>query len=155
MGRVGTLPSALAKVHPVFETPSTAAILELVFTLVIGLLFGWLMGPMNGYVLLATIMTITMIAIYLLANVSAIVYFAREGRDEFSVWKHVIVPILGLAFFLPPIVVSVYPAPAYPANYAAPFILVWIVIGTITYTVLRAHSPQTLVRAGDVFVAAD
>lgn len=152
MGRVGALPRMLAHVHPRFETPSTAAIVQLVWTLVIGLVFGAVMGPLNGYVMLATIMTVSMIAVYLVANISAIVHYRTEGKGEFSFWKHAVCPVLGIAFFLPPLIVSIYPAPAYPANISVYIAVAWIICGIIGYFIIRAKNPATLKKARDVFV---
>ncbi len=152
MGRVRALPRALAHIHPRFETPSIAAVTELVWTLVMGLVFGFAMGPFNGYIMLATVMTVSMIAIYIIANLSAIIFYRKEGKNEFSVWKHVFCPILGMAFFLPPLVVSVYPVPAFPANLAAPIILGWIILGIIVYVVLKQRNPDVVNKAKEVFV---
>lgn len=152
MGRVGALPKKLATIHPVFETPGVAAITEFVWTLVLGLICGFTLGPMNGYVALATILTLIMIAVYLVANLAAIVFHVQQFRDHLSIWKHIVVPVLGIIFFLPPLVVSVYPMPAYPANLAAPIIVVWLILGSIAFLFLRKRDPAMLAKAKVVFV---
>ncbi|KYP80037.1 APC family permease [Ferroacidibacillus organovorans] len=155
MGRVGALPRALSYIHPTFETPSRAALAQLVWTLVLGLVCGFVLGPMNGYIMLATVTTIIMIAIYLLANLASLLLYSRQHRAEFSIGKHVIVPLLGIVFFIPPLATSVYPVPAFPANFAVPIIIIWFVLGLVFYFNLRSRNPEALLRAKDVFVSEE
>jgi amino acid transporter len=152
MGRTGALPQVLATVHPVFRSPRVAVLVQASVAIVVALALGYAITPLNGYVMLGTLVTVTMIAIYLVTNVTCIVYHATEGRARRSVLRHVVAPVLGIAFFLPPLVASVYPVPNYPANLAAPIILVWALLGVAAYFSLRSRRPEALHAARQVFV---
>ncbi|MDA8344774.1 MAG: APC family permease [Thermaerobacter sp.] len=155
MGRTGALPRALATVHPVFRSPKVAVLTQAVVSIVVALLLGMAIQPLNGYVMLGTLVTVTMIAIYLITNITCIVHYSTEGKAQRSVFKHIVAPIVGIAFFVPPLFASVYPVPNYPANLAAPMILAWAVIGTIVYFFLKTRRPEAVQAARRVFVEGD
>ena len=128
----------LAAVHPTHRTPHVAihvqAILGIVLALVLGFVTG---GPLNAFALLGTVATIVMIAIYILTNLSCILYYLREQRDEFNALLHMVVPVLGILLFLPAEVAALginfaglgIIALTYPANDAPWVIVGWMVIG--------------------------
>ena len=53
MGRSGSLPKVLARVHPVHKTPAVAIAFQTVLTLVLGLGLGLTMGPSKEFDFLA------------------------------------------------------------------------------------------------------
>src|ERR1700685_4214424 len=101
MSRIGLLPSPLAKIHPRWNSPYVGVLLQLVLALVIGLPVGLKYGPTTAFVLLATILTGVMIAIYMVFNLSCIFYYLRRQRSEFNVLLHLVIPILGIVAFIP------------------------------------------------------
>ncbi len=152
MGRTGALPERFATVHPVFRTPSVAVIFQGILAVVVAFLLGFWIAPMNGYVMLGTLVTVTMICVYIVTNIACIVYYATEGRSRRNIFKHIVAPILGIAFFLPPLFATVYPVPNYPANFAAPIIVFWLVLGVVLFFFLRARRPDAIKAAGRVFI---
>jgi amino acid transporter len=101
MGRIGLLPSPLARLHPRWNSPYVGVLLQLVLTLVIGLPVGLKYGPTTAFVLLATILTGVMIAIYMVFNLSCIFFYLRRQRSEFNVLLHAVIPVLGILAFIP------------------------------------------------------
>ena len=153
LGRIGVLPRALAAVHPTHRTPYVAihvqAILGIVLALVLGFVTG---GPLNAFALLGTVATIIMIAIYILTNLSCILYYLRQQRDEFNLLLHLVVPVLGILLFLPAEVAALginfaglgITALAYPANNAPWIIVGWMVIGIGLLVYFLATNPRRL-----------
>src|SRR5579864_3965004 len=101
MARVGVLPSPLARVHPRWNSPFVGVAVQLIVTLAIGLPIGLHFGPTVAFVFLATILTGIMIAIYMVFNLSCLMYYARRARPEFNWLLHGIIPVLGIVAFLP------------------------------------------------------
>src|SRR5580692_6958516 len=82
MARIGVLPSPLARTHPQWKSPYVGVIVQLVLTLAIGLPIGIHFGPVTGFVFLATILTGVMIIIYMVFNLSCIMFYLRRARSE-------------------------------------------------------------------------
>jgi len=72
-----------------------------VVTLAVGLPVGLHYGPLTSFVLLATILAAVMIAIYMVLNLSCLLFFARQGRAEFNWLLPGVMPVLRILAFLP------------------------------------------------------
>ena len=161
LGRIGLLPGALARVHPVHHTPSVAvhvqAILGAVLAVGLGLALG---GPVNAFALLATTVTIIVICIYILTNVSNIVFHLREQRDEFNVLLNLVVPVLGVLVFLPALLAALGIdfaglgiSKLLPPSSAAPIIdAAWLVLGVAALIYFQLRAPGRVQETGAVFV---
>ena len=112
MGRSGSLPAALGKVHPKYRSPYVAVIVVTVLTYLVALGSVWLFVPGKftngvsaqlGFFVEATLFTVVAIFIYMTSCLSCISYFTRkDGVAHKNTLLHVVVPILGiLAFILP------------------------------------------------------
>ncbi len=108
MGRSGSAPAILGRVHPKYKSPYVAVLATLVGTFVACCLAGQLFlekglsDPLTIFAICATFFTVVAIFIYLTSCVACIAYFSREGRPHRSIVLHVIVPLIGiLAFVLP------------------------------------------------------
>ena len=64
-------------------------------------------GPLNTYFWLGTQLGLLFAGMYIAVNVAAIGYYLGEGRGEFSVLKHVVVPVLGVIAMIPAILFGV------------------------------------------------
>ena len=155
MGREGMLPRARSRVHPVHRTPTTAiwlqAIVAVVFTFGVGLLT----GPFNAYVYLGSILTLAIIPVYILTNIACMRYFNGPGRAERSIWRHVVLPVLGILLLAIPIFGQVYPAPPAPLMYFPYLVLAFIVVMAGIAVILGRRRPEVLARAGAVLATGD
>jgi len=161
LARIGLLPRALATVHPEYRTPVVAvhvqAVLGAVLAIGLGLLLG---GPLNAFALLGTMATIIVICIYVLTNLSNIVFHLRERRDEFNVLLNLVVPVLGILIFLPALLASLgidfaglgIGALVPPANVAPVIVVVWFVLGVAALVYFRVRAPERVQETGAVFV---
>ncbi len=166
LGRIHLLPSALASIHPVYRTPHIAVHLQAVLGIVAAIGLGWYFGsqaPLNAYALLGTIITLLLISIYILTNLSSMAFYWRERHDEFNWLLHFVVPVVGTLIFIPVLVASAgidfaglgISALTSPANMAVPVILVWMVIGIALLLYFRATSPERIERTAALYISGE
>ncbi len=167
LGRAGLLPAALAAVHPTHKTPVNAVhlqgVLGIVLAVGLGLLFSGtqLGGPLTTYIWIGYALGLLFAGMYIAVNIAAIGYYLGEGRAEFNVLKHVIVPIVGVILLIPaflgvlggvtiPILDVPIPALASPFDVVPPLVAIWMLVGIVLYFVLRSRNAETIARVGDV-----
>ncbi len=101
MGRIGAFPRQLAQIHPRHHSPVTAILVGTVVTVAVTLGLGLHYGPTEAFFMIGTGLVIILAAIYILMNAACIGYFVRSPHHKTSVISHVLVPILGIAAFVP------------------------------------------------------
>ena len=171
LGRSRILPEALAKIHPVYRTPVNAVHLQGILGIVLAVGLGLLFqnetngGPLTTYIFIGYALGLLFAGMYIAVNIAAIGYYLGEGRAEFNVVKHVIVPILGVILLIPaflgvlggltiPILNIELTPLASPFSIVPPIVGIWMIAGIILYFVLRSRSADTIERVGDVMVDA-
>jgi amino acid transporter len=160
MARVGVLPRPLAATHPRYRSPYVGVIVQFVLTLAIGIPLGVHFGPVTTFALLATILTGIMVAIYIVFNLSCIMYYLRFQRSEFNWFLHLVVPVLGIIAFLPAwftalgigkAVLKFVSPLSYPISETGLIIGVWYLIGLAVLIYLYARHPARLPEMRQVF----
>src|SRR5256714_8320579 len=138
LARIGLLPRVLARIHPRFKTPYWAVNVQAAAGIVLAVALGTLAGgPLPAFALLGTLAGIIVVGIYILTNLSNLVYYLREQRGEFNILWNGIVPILGSLIFLPALAAALgidfanlgIGALSPPANLAPLIIGVWMIRG--------------------------
>lgn len=159
MGRIGLLPKAIARLHPRFRSPYIGVIVQLVIGLVLPLWLGFQYDPLTAFGLIATINVIIIVAIYILLNLSCLVLYLREHRESFNFFLHGVIPVLGMAVFIPTwltasgIKVFSFVAPlAKPASYAAIVDAVWMGAGVLYLIYLYSRRPERVKDTGRIFI---
>jgi amino acid transporter len=161
LGRVGILPRVFAKVHPRYKTPYIAVHLQGALGIAVAIILGFALGgPLLAFALLGTIATLIIVLIYILTNVSNLVFFWREHRDELNwIWNFV-VPIVGTVIFIPVLLAAfgieflglgITPLSA-PANAAPWIVLVWLLLGAIVFGYLSSRSPGRIQETATTFL---
>ncbi|QBD79650.1 APC family permease [Ktedonosporobacter rubrisoli] len=145
MGRTKTLPAPLAHLNR-YQTPDVAVILTMVIAVVFALLPGFLYDPNTGFALLGTIVGLPIIFVYLATCAAVPIYYLRERRDEFTVLRHIIVPVIPIIVLLIVLVFQFNPLPPAPLNMAGPIFVLWFVIGLVIVFLLSKNSPEALSR---------
>ena len=164
LARIHLLPSALGSIHPVYRTPHVAVNVQAIGGVVVAIALGWYFGsqaPLNAYALLGTIVTILLIAIYILTNLSSMSFYWRERHDEFNWFLHFVIPIVGTLIFIPVLVASAgidfaglgITGLTYPANLAIPIILVWMVIGLALLVYFRMRAPERIDQTAELYLS--
>ena len=143
-----------------WNSPSTGVIVQLVLTLVVGLPVGIHFGPTTTFVFFATILTGIMIAIYMVFNLSCLLYYLRKRRSEFNIALHAVIPVLGIAAFVPAWLTALglgsnflkFVTPlSYPSSETGLIIGIWFVIGLGVLAYLYARHPERLPEMKKVF----
>jgi amino acid transporter len=164
LGRSRLLPGAFAAVHPTYRTPVNAVhlqgIIGIVLAVGLGLLFTNSGGPITTYFFIGLILGVAFAAMYIAVNAAAIGYFAfGEGRADFNVVKHGVVPVIGIVVMViglvsaiggvtVPVINAAIPALTPPLSYAPPIVGAWVVVGVVLYLWLRARDPQATDEIG-------
>ena len=78
----------------------------------LGLILPLIIGVANVYNVTGTWFTFALAFVYIVANVGLYLFYKREHADEFSVWKHVLVPAVGSLALIVVVYYSVNPLPA-------------------------------------------
>jgi amino acid transporter len=153
MGRIGAFPRLLAQVHPRHHSPVTAILVGFVITVAVTLGLGLGYGPTEGFFMIGTGLVIILAAIYILMNAACIGFFARSGR--LRVVSHVIIPVLGIAAFIPAWLTSAgikvfsFVAPlSAPVSYMGPAVGVWMILGVIYLIYLYRTTPDRVTQVG-------
>jgi amino acid transporter len=159
MGRIRLLPRALAHVNHRWHVPDTAVAAQFVLGVVVAVWLGLQYTPLTAFALVGTIVTAVIIAIYMVVDLACLVFYLREGRAEFNWLLHGVVPVLGIAAFVPAFLTAVgirafsfVSALPYPISLVGPVVGIWYAIGVVLLLVLLARRPQRLRDTGRVFV---
>jgi hypothetical protein len=131
-----------------------------VVTLAIGIPLGIHFGPVVTFIFLATILTGIMIAIYMIFNLSCLLFYLRKARGEFNWLLHAVIPVLGIVAFLPAWFTAMgighsllkFVAPlSYPSSETGLAIGIWYVIGVVVLIYLYVRHPSRLPEMKRVF----
>jgi len=158
-GREGLLPRWIGKVDPVRRTPINAifAFVGIASVIVLGWAIGhWAGGSggslnaLNYFTESGTMGTILILVVYFLANLALPFYYRRYRPSEFSVVKHLVLPILGMAAIAVPVYYLCKPGQANPYDWF-PYAALGIVIISVIYAaVLTRRDPALGDRVGSI-----
>jgi amino acid transporter len=158
-GREGLLPRWIGKVHPTRLTPVHAIItfIGIATVIVAGWALGHLIGGSTGALSAlnyfdesGTMGTILVLVVYFLANLALPFYYLKYRRPEFSVIKHAVLPVLGMAAIAVPVYYLCKPGQPDPYDWF-PYLALGIVVASIVYAiVLTRRDPGLGDRVGSI-----
>jgi amino acid transporter len=161
MGRGGSLPAFLGKVHPHHRTPYLAVIAVLVTSSITTYAGGEYWDPVTSFTILGGMFTILAILIYMLACIACIGFFyvKDEGKPHKNALLHIVCPVLGLIVFLAALYGQYFsfdtpfkPAfTAFPLNWIGWSALIWLVAGVLITLYMKSARPAALDRATHAF----
>ena len=158
-GREGLLPRWIGYVHPVRRTPVNAIIAFVGIAGVITL--GWAIGhwiggssnslsALNFFFEASTMGTILVLFVYFAANVALPFYYRKYRPDEFSVVKHVVLPVLGMVAIAVPIYYLFKPPQPQPYDWF-PWVGLGLIVVFILYSIwLVRRDPGLGDRVGSI-----
>jgi amino acid transporter len=152
MGQAGTLPARFGRINPAHRTPTFAIAVQQVLGIIAILLVGLLLQPADIFGFLGTITTLAVIVLYIMANIALTAYILREHRDDYSVWKHLVVPLIGSLALLPVLWTTVLPVPPWPYNLTPYIFLGGLVVGLIYMLWRERANPGSLKRGATMLV---
>lgn len=147
LGRDGLLPVALSRVSKKHQSPVNAITVVVAIVLVAMLGFGLANtdgASVFGY--LGTIGVLSLLLVYLVTQVGAIVLFRRSGR-----WRGVqfAIPVLAILLLGYALYANVFPVPAAPYNLFPYVVIVWLAIGVV----IAAIRPTAMRRVAEDLIA--
>ena len=162
MGRIRAFPSALARVHPAHRSPVLAIAASSVASTAVMLGLGLYYDPETAFGMLATGIVIVLVAIYIVMNAACVGYFwnarRREGR-RWNLFLHFIVPVLGIAAFVPAWltaagikVFSFVSRLTPPDSYMGPGVAGFMVVGVLYLIYLYIRHPRRVAEVGLVHI---
>jgi amino acid transporter len=161
MGRIRLLPGFFAHVHPHWRSPDVAVIFQFIVGVFLALWLGAKYGPFPvAFGLVATIDVAIIIAIYILVNLACLLFYLRERRSEFNVVLHGLVPLAGIAAFVPAFFTAVGIGKSvfkFVSNLPAPLTLVGPVdgiamgVGVLYLIYLYLTHPERIRDTGRIF----
>jgi amino acid transporter len=154
MGRIRVFPSFFAHINARHRSPVYSLLAAFVITIAVMLALGLHYTPTVAFAMVGTGIVILLVAIYILMNVACIGYFARQ-RTGYNVLSYLIIPLLGIAAFVPAWLSGVG-IPAFnfikpltpPYSYMGPAVGIWMIIGLIYLIFLYARHKQRVTEVG-------
>ncbi len=158
MGRSGSLPRIFASTHPKHKSPTGAIFLAMGIALALCLFFGLKFGCVGGYSWIGTAQGIGILPVYAAVAIACPVFMLRYHRSEFKVFRHLVLPVLGVVTLVPaffvgcgiPIFKFITPL-TYPLNYCAPFVALFWLAGICLIVFHQKRNPSTLTAMAHVF----
>jgi amino acid transporter len=157
MGRIRAFPAFLGNVSAKHRAPINAISLGTVISLVVMLGLGLHYGPTEAFAMVGTGLVILIVAVYIVMNAACIGFFSRSRDHKLNVLSHIVIPVLGIAAFVPAWCAGagikiagvswISPLPA-PLSYMGPAVAIWMVIGVGYLIYLYIADPQRVVDVG-------
>ena len=154
MGRERILPPPLARLSS-HRTPVVAIGCVAVLTLVLGLPLTYTYGGARTFGYLAGAAGLSVVLVYLAVNISSIRAFRTRFRDEFRLWRHLLVPATATVCFLFPLWEILHPRGRTLMDLLPFAALGWLGVGAVAAAVLRARRPASFEMLGRVFIPAE
>ena len=153
MGREQALPASLARLSR-RQTPAVAIGCVAVLALVLGLPLTYADGGVRAFGYLAGAGGLSIVLIYLAVNIAAIRAFRTEFRDQFRIWRHLLVPATAAVLFLFPLWGILHPHARTVADLLPFAAFGWLGLGAIAAGFLHARRPAAFETLGRVFMPA-
>jgi amino acid transporter len=161
MGRSGSLPSVLGRVHNHHRTPYVAVVTVLALSTISTYAAGEKWGPVLGFSIIGGMFTILAIVIYMMSCAACIGYFTRkaEGIPHKNPLLHIVCPTLGILVFLLALYGQFFSfdsffgwgLSAFPLNWIGWGAITWLAIGIVVTLYMRSAKPDALDRATHAF----
>lgn len=143
MGRAGTMPQVFTRIHSKYKTPYIATAVGTVLTLVFMIVaYEAFHGAFPGFIFFLTVVSLVFIVLYAVICLDCLILFTTKWRADLNVWRHLVLPIAGIALLAPTFYYSVKGL-TYPSNRALPVLGVWMLLGLL-------YLAWTRLRGGDI-----
>jgi len=158
-GREGLLPSWIGRVQPARRTPMNAifAFVGIAAAIIVVWAIGHLVGgdggsmsPLNFFAESSTMGTILILVVYFLSNLALPFYYRRYRPQEFSVIKHLVLPVLGMVAIAVPVYYLCKPGQAAPYDWFPYAALILLVVSVVYAVALTRRDPSIGDRVGSI-----
>lgn len=148
MGREGVLHRSLGETRS--GVPVKAGVYYLVGSILLTLVLGIIWGPLTVYGFAGTILGLGIIVVYILINVSLMIFYRKDHPAEVSPWRHGVVPVAASLLMLLPLYGQLIPYPAAPFSYAPMALAAWIIVGALYAARLQRQRGASFEQLGRV-----
>jgi amino acid transporter len=149
-GREGLLPAVAGRLTARYRTPWVAVLVFLVVALGLVYGFGWNLDPVAYFGDAATLGAIPVIVVYLVVNLALPVYYRRVHPELFSTFRHLVLPVLGVAAIAFPLYELVKPGQSPPFD-RFPLVTLGIIVAGLIYALILNARDRTLgARIGSI-----
>lgn len=150
LGRSGRLPAQFGRIHPVHATPAFTIYVQTGFSVVLAILLGSLLGPLEAFTLLGALITVLAIIIYAITCLACIRYYAKvPNKDLQTVALRIVAPAVAVVILLAPLYFQFFPWPSYPASLGNLAAIILVAVAAVS-ALLPASGRRD--GAGDVAV---
>jgi amino acid transporter len=157
MARAGVYPAAFARVGR-RRTPTTALLLVAGVGLALALWLGLQYDPVTGLSIMVVTSTTLYVTIYILVNIACAAYFLRHRRQEHHLVRHLLIPLLGAAAFVPVLLVQLgIPVFSFisklsaPLTYGAYAAFAVVGVGVLAALAIGVRHPRRLALLGRAY----
>lgn len=157
LARIRVLPGLFAVLHPRYRSP--VAGIGVQSAVAVGAVLGLGLGydPVTAFLLLATVIVTVVIGVYIVVNLACAGYFLRRGREALKPVRHLLLPVLGIAGFVPALLTAAG-LPVFdfvteltaPVSYAGPIVGIWMAAGLVVLAVLMRRHPGRIAETARV-----
>lgn len=155
LGRANILSPRLGVVHPKRQTPNVAITMQTILNLILTIGLGVWLGPLVGFQLIGLLITLGVLVVYGLGNISVIRLYGIKYREERNVISHLVVPILATLIILLGIYYTVIPLPPMPGLVSFWVVVIWLAIGLILSFYFASKKQSALQSAAKVMYGDD
>jgi amino acid transporter len=162
LGRIRLLPRVLSTIHPRYRSPYVAVLVQWVIGLAVPLILGFKYDPVTAFVFVATIIVLVIVAVYIVCDVACIGFYLRIRRQDFNPLLHLVIPILGIAAFVPALLAAAgiqafsFIAPlTSPASYSGIIVGVWLLLGLAYLGYLMSRRPDGVAEMTRIHLEED
>jgi amino acid transporter len=154
MGRDGTLPAFLGKLHALYRVPWNAMHITLAASVVASAFWGWWLGLYLSYDWWGSTVVFFAMVSNIFVCVGCGVYFYRFQRSQFNIWWHGLTPLLGVITSFIPIYFS-FGADLWNAGWKKGqsiilFCILTVVISTVYTVALSRWKPEVLEKSAEI-----
>jgi len=111
-------------------------------------------NPATTYGYFGGLGTLAVLFVYIFINVSVFLYFYRKERENFSIVRHAIIPLVATAAVCLPIRGLIWPVPDPPYNLWPYLLAAWVLIGLVILFVISRRRPELIEAMGAAFSEA-
>jgi amino acid transporter len=133
------------------DSPVAAWGAYVLFSAVLTFGLGALITPLGVYGFLGSLLALGIVILYIMMNIGLGRYYRRNFPEEYSAFRHVVLPAIGSVLMLLPIYGLLWPIPDWPYNLVPYILLIWVVGGAAYFLYLRRNHPERIEAMGRVW----
>lgn len=150
LARVGVMPATFGKTSK-YNTPGPAIALLGAVTIPLCYILGAARGPIGAFATYGFLVSVAFAIVYLLTNAALVNYIRKYTPHEFSIIRHVLIPLVAVAGVGYALYRTVIPLPAPPLNNLPWVIAAWAVLGVLILIYLRVSGKADVEDVGKAF----